>query len=111
MALDQVLATIHRDIEKSIERLYALLKIPSVSTDPAYRKDCERAAAWLAQELSALGLKADVRATQGLPMVIAHYDLPGGEAQANKPHVLFYGHYDVQPPDPLDEWKTPPFEP
>lgn len=111
MALDKVLEVIDRDIEQSIERLYALLKIPSVSTDPAYRKDCEKAAAWLAHELSTLGFKADVRATQGLPMVIAHYDLSGGEAEAGKPHVLFYGHYDVQPPDPLDEWKTPPFEP
>ena len=109
MPLDNVLSAIDRGLDRSLERLYALLKIPSISTDPAHRKDCEQAASWLARELTALGFKADVRPTKGLPMVIAHYgakDKTGG-----KPHVLFYGHYDVQPPDPLEEWKSPPFEP
>ena len=109
MPLDNVLSAIDRGLDRSLERLYSLLKIPSISTDPAHRKDCEEAAAWLARELTALGFKADVRPTKGLPMVIAHYgekDKTGG-----KPHVLFYGHYDVQPPDPLEEWKSPPFEP
>ncbi len=109
MPLDNVLTAIDRGLDQSLERLYALLKIPSVSTDPAYKKSCEEAAAWLARELAALGFKADVRPTRGQPMVIAHYgskDDAGG-----KPHVLFYGHYDVQPPDPLEEWKSPPFEP
>src|SRR5690242_4382890 len=108
MPLDNVLAAIDRGLDRSLERLYALLKIPSISTDPAHRKDCEEAAAWLARELSALGFKADVRSTKGLPMVIAHY---GAKDKDGAPHVLFYGHYDVQPPDPLDEWKSPPFEP
>ena len=109
MPLDNVLSAIDRGLDQSLERLYSLLKIPSISTDPAHRKDCEQAASWLARELTALGFKADVRPTKGLPMVIAHYgakDKTGG-----KPHVLFYGHYDVQPPDPLEEWKSPPFEP
>ena len=109
MPLDNVLSAIDRGLDRSLERLYSLLKIPSISTDPAHRKDCEQAASWLARELTALGFKADVRPTKGLPMVIAHYgakDKTGG-----KPHVLFYGHYDVQPPDPLEEWKSPPFEP
>ena len=109
MPLDNVLSAIDRGLDRSLERLYSLLKIPSISTDPAHRKDCEQAASWLARELTALGFKADVRPTKGLPMVIAHYgakDKTGG-----RPHVLFYGHYDVQPPDPLEEWKSPPFEP
>jgi acetylornithine deacetylase/succinyl-diaminopimelate desuccinylase-like protein len=109
MPLDNVLSAIDRGLDQSLERLYALLKIPSISTDPAHRKDCEQAAAWLARELSALGFKADVRATKGLPMVIAHYGTK--EKAGGTPHVLFYGHYDVQPPDPLEEWKSPPFEP
>lgn len=108
MALDKVLAAIDRNLDQSVERLYNLLRIPSVSTDPAFRGDCEKAAAWLANELNALHFKADVRATKGLPMVVAHSRTHGA---AGKPHVLFYGHYDVQPPDPLAEWKTPPFEP
>jgi acetylornithine deacetylase/succinyl-diaminopimelate desuccinylase-like protein len=109
MPPDNVLAAIDRGLDRSLERLYSLLKIPSISTDPAHRKDCEQAAAWLARELTALGFKADVRPTKGLPMVIAHYGAK--EKAGGKPHVLFYGHYDVQPPDPLEEWKSPPFEP
>jgi acetylornithine deacetylase/succinyl-diaminopimelate desuccinylase-like protein len=109
MPLDNVLAAIDRGLDQSLERLYALLKIPSISTDPAHRKDCEQAASWLARELSMLGFKADVRPTKGLPMVIGHYGLDA--RTEGKPHVLFYGHYDVQPPDPLEEWKSPPFEP
>lgn len=109
MPPDNVLAAIDRGLDRSLERLYALLKILSISTDPAHRKDCEQAAAWLARELTALGFKADVRPTKGLPMVIAHYGAK--EKAGGKPHVLFYGHYDVQPPDPLEEWKSPPFEP
>ncbi len=108
MALDNVLEAIDRDLEKSLERLYALLRIPSVSTDPAYRGDCRKAADWLAQELTALHFKADVRETKGLPMVVGH---SRQGRQSKKPHILFYGHYDVQPPDPLDQWETPPFEP
>ncbi|HWK86056.1 MAG TPA: M20/M25/M40 family metallo-hydrolase [Xanthobacteraceae bacterium] len=101
-----VLEALDSGLDQSIERLYALLKIPSISTDPAHRGDCEQAAAWLARELSDLGFRADVRATNGLPMVIGHYGAGDG-----KPHVLFYGHYDVQPPDPLEMWQSPPFEP
>jgi acetylornithine deacetylase/succinyl-diaminopimelate desuccinylase-like protein len=106
MAIDPVLATIDRGLDRSIECLFALLRIPSISTDPAYRGECRKAADWLAHELAALGFAADVRATKGHPMVVAH----GGPKEGG-PHVLFYGHYDVQPPDPLELWETPPFEP
>ena len=106
MALESVLAAIDRDLDRSVERLFALLRIPSISTDPAYRGECRKAADWLAHELAALGFEADVRATAGHPMVVAH-----GGPKRGEPHVLFYGHYDVQPPDPLELWETPPFEP
>jgi acetylornithine deacetylase/succinyl-diaminopimelate desuccinylase-like protein len=108
MALDQVLATIDRNLERSLERLFALLRIPSVSTDPQFAGECHKAADWLARELGAIGFAADVRPTKGRPMVVAH---SGNRAGQGTPHVLFYGHYDVQPPDPLDLWHTPPFEP
>ena len=108
MPLDGVLAAIDRDIGKSLERLFALLRIPSVSTDPAFAGECQKAADWLATELAALDFDASVRPTKGRPMVVAH---SRGEAGAKGPHVLFYGHYDVQPPDPLEQWQTPPFEP
>lgn len=106
MALEQVLATIDKNLNHSLERLFALMRIESVSTDPAFAKNCRAAAGWLAKELSALGLDASVRDTKGHPMVVAH-----GKATAAAPHVLFYGHYDVQPADPLALWQTPAFEP
>jgi acetylornithine deacetylase/succinyl-diaminopimelate desuccinylase-like protein len=111
MALDPVLATIDRGLDRSIERLFTLLRIPSISTDPAYRGECRKAADWLAHELGTLGFKADVRVTKGHPMVVAHYGAKVGGSKDGGPHVLFYGHYDVQPPDPLELWETPPFEP
>jgi acetylornithine deacetylase/succinyl-diaminopimelate desuccinylase-like protein len=106
MALDSALSIIDRDLDKSLERLFALLRIRSISTDPAYRGECRKAADWLAQELASLGFEAAVRPTAGHPMVVAH-----GGPKNGGPHVLFYGHYDVQPPEPLELWQTRPFEP
>jgi acetylornithine deacetylase/succinyl-diaminopimelate desuccinylase-like protein len=103
--LDQVLADIDKDLDNSLQRLFGWLRIPSISTDPAYKADCRRAAEWLAGDLSAMGFKALLRDTPGHPIVAAHLPKPGA------PHVLFYGHYDVQPVDPLELWETPPFEP
>jgi acetylornithine deacetylase/succinyl-diaminopimelate desuccinylase-like protein len=105
--LDQVLQTIDADLDQSLERLFAWLRIPSISTDPAYAQDCRKAAEWLKGELGALGIEARLSETGGHPVVLGHARKNGG----SKPHVLFYGHYDVQPVDPLDLWETPPFEP
>ncbi len=103
--LQSVLAHADAQMEQSLARLFDLVRIPSVSTVPAYQDDCRRAAQWLADQLTDLGFDASVRATEGHPMVVAHQkDAPG-------PHVLFYGHYDVQPVDPIALWDTDPFEP
>mgnify|MGYP006134735881 FL=1 len=102
--LDPVLAHIDAHIENTTAHLFDLLRIPSVSTDPAYRADCDRAADWLVQDLKSIGFDATKRVTSGHPMVVAHAGDTG-------PHVMFYGHYDVQPVDPLDLWDSPPFEP
>jgi acetylornithine deacetylase/succinyl-diaminopimelate desuccinylase-like protein len=104
--LDQVLQRIDDELPQSLDRLFALLRIESISTDPAYSERCAAAADWLAAELKGLGFDADARPTPGHPMVVAH-DGSG----VSGPHVLFYGHYDVQPVDPLAEWTSPPFEP
>ena len=106
--LAQALAAADRQFDRACERLFDLVRIPSVSTDPAHAGDCERAARKLADDLAAMGFEASVRPTQGRPMVVAHY---GPKAGGRVPHFLFYGHYDVQPADPLELWKTPPFEP
>ena len=103
--LEQVLARIDTDLDSSLERLFAWLRIPSISTDPAYKDDCRRAGEWLVQDLTGLGVAVGLRETKGHPVVLGHAGGQGG------PRVLFYGHYDVQPVDPLDLWDTPPFEP
>ncbi|MEQ9691696.1 MAG: M20/M25/M40 family metallo-hydrolase, partial [Bauldia litoralis] len=104
--LDRVLQQIDDDLPASLDRLFTLLRIESISTDPAYRDKVAAAAEWLAGELTGLGFDASVRPTTGHPMVVAH------DATATAgPHLLFYGHYDVQPVDPLSEWSTPPFDP
>lgn len=108
MSIDAVLARIDRDIDQSLERLFALLKIPSISTDPAYREPCREAAQWLVDQLNELGFEASVRPTDGQPMVVAHYPDAGLDPEKR---VLFYGHYDVQPVDPLELWESDPFEP
>jgi acetylornithine deacetylase/succinyl-diaminopimelate desuccinylase-like protein len=105
--LAPVLDRIDRDLDKSLERLFALLRIKSISTDPAYAADCRRAAEWLVADLKTIGFDASVRDTPGHPMVVAHHDGPAPGA----PHVLFYGHYDVQPVDPMELWNADPFEP
>ncbi len=106
---EQVLNQVDQTFKASLNRLFEMLRIPSISTDPAYNADCQKAADWLVAELKAIGFEAEARATPGRPMIVAHYTPKTATAQT--PHVLFYGHYDVQPVDPLDLWNTPPFEP
>ncbi|MBB4210208.1 acetylornithine deacetylase/succinyl-diaminopimelate desuccinylase-like protein [Rhodothalassium salexigens DSM 2132] len=108
-AVASVLDAVDAGLDASLDRLFALLAIPSVSTDPAFHADCVRAAEWLCTELTGLGFEARVHPTTGKPMVLAHYT-PEGPA-AERPRLLFYGHYDVQPADPLELWETGPFEP
>ena len=105
--IDAVLNSIDANLEAARTRLFDLLRIPSVSTDPAFTQHCQTAADWLAQQLVSLGYSADVRATPGHPIVVGHARAKRKDA----PHVLFYGHYDVQPPDPLDLWEADPFDP
>jgi len=104
MSLTDVLNRIDRDLPAATDRLIELLRIPSISTDSAYKSECERAADWLVADLKSLGATAEKRPTPGHPMVVGHVDGPG-------PHLLFYGHYDVQPVDPLDLWDRDPFDP
>jgi len=96
----------HQDTFK--EELFDLLRIPSISADPNHKKDVRRAAEFVAGQLEKIGMNnVSIEETDGHPIVLAEHL----EAGPDKPTVLVYGHYDVQPPDPLDEWKSPPFEP
>ena len=105
MSLSAVLNHLDTGLDASLERLFALLRIPSVSTDKAFAGEVKRGAAHLVADLQTMGFEASARETAGHPCVVGHRKRPG------KPHVLFYGHYDVQPVDPLELWHSPPFEP
>lgn len=102
-----VLDSADKTLPESLDRLFDLVRIRSISTDPAFKAECRKAAEWLVKELTGLGFAASVRDTPGHPMVVAHH----AAAKADSPHVLFYGHYDVQPVDPLNLWENDPFEP
>jgi acetylornithine deacetylase/succinyl-diaminopimelate desuccinylase-like protein len=105
--LSPVLDRADQNLPSSLDNLFELLRIKSISTDPEYKAECRKAAEWLVAYLNSLGFKASVRDTPGHPMVVAHHD--AGSADA--PHVLFYGHYDVQPVDPIELWESDPFTP
>ena len=88
------------------DELFDLLRIPSVSARSEHKADTERAAQWVARSLETIGFKVKVHKTPGHPIVVGEWrDAPG------KPTVLIYGHYDVQPAEPLELWTSPPFEP
>ncbi|MBN1178001.1 MAG: dipeptidase [Anaerolineae bacterium] len=99
---------VHVNRSKWLDELKEFLSIPSVSTQAEHKPDIERAARWLRDQLQAVGFpKVEVMPTAGHPIVYAEWLAAGPSA----PTLLIYGHYDVQPPDPLDLWHTPPFEP
>jgi acetylornithine deacetylase/succinyl-diaminopimelate desuccinylase-like protein len=96
-----------RSYPRFLGELKTLLRIPSISTLPEHKADVSAAAAWLAEDMKRIGLEhVEIIHTAGHPLVYGDWLHAAG-----KPTCLCYGHYDVQPPDPLDEWKSPPFEP
>ncbi len=103
--VDAVLARADANMDAALERLFATLRLKSISTDPAYAGEVRACAEWHAADLRAIGFEAQVCDTPGHPIVLAKLPAPG------KPTALFYGHYDVQPVDPLELWDRDPFYP
>lgn len=101
-----VLARVEREKQGYLEELLEYLRIPSISTEPQHKDDVRRCSEFVVDQLKAGGLDAESIETNGNPLVFAEWN--GAEG---KPTILFYGHYDVQPVDPVDEWDSPPFEP
>ena len=106
MALDQVDGYLDAHRQDFEEQLKALIRIPSVSAQPDRNSDTRRAAEFVRDDLTAMGLATELIETKGHPIVYAEsLNAPG------KPTLLIYGHYDVQPAEPLEPWLSPPFEP
>jgi acetylornithine deacetylase/succinyl-diaminopimelate desuccinylase-like protein len=111
--LERVLQWVEDEENAAVGALMEWLAIPSISTDPAFTVEVKRAASWAADHLRASGLSVEILPTgtaerPGHPVVLA---TSPGASDYRGPHVLFYGHYDVQPVDPLDLWESPPFQP
>ena len=106
--LNEALEYAHQNRERFLTELKEVLTIPSISTDPDHKPDMQRAAEWMASQLRAIGMEnVQIMPTKGHPAVYGEWQHAGG----SMPTVMIYGHYDVQPPDPLELWSTPPFEP
>ena len=103
---DSITAYLSQNKQRFEADLFEWLRMPSIATDSAYDDQTRQAAVWLAEKFKKLGLETSLIETVGQPLVYAQTPpVPGGKT------VLVYGHYDVQPPDPVELWTSPPFEP
>jgi len=107
-----VLDYLKRNQARFVAELCEFLRFPSVSAQPQYKKDMHACAGWLASHCRKIGLQAQVYPTDGHPIVLARTPASAALRRGKpRPHFMVYGHYDVQPPEPLDLWKSPPFKP
>lgn len=105
--MSDVLKYVDANLGRFRAEMYDFLRIPSVSAKEEHNADTRRAAEWLAQRMTEAGLEASIHETAGHPVVLGEWRGAGKDA----PTVMIYGHYDVQPAEPLEEWESPPFEP
>lgn len=108
MSIDPVLARVDTDLDASLARLFDLVRLKSISADPAFASDVRATGEHCVKLLADLGFEASLRETPFHPIVVAHWK---GAVENDARHVLFYGHYDVQPVDPLELWHADPFDP
>src|SRR5438309_11108596 len=106
--MQQVLEYLKSNEQWFIQELCEYVRFPSVSAQPQHKDDLTACANWVFVHCQGIGLSADIFETAGNPIVLAK---TFGERQKDRPHFLVYGHYDVQPPEPLELWTSPPFEP
>lgn len=105
--IDPAVSYAQSNYKRFLKNLVSLISIPSISTSPAHEQDMVRAAKWLQSYLLEIGMShAEIFETKGHPVVFAEKNC----GRPDRPTVLIYGHYDVQPPEPMDLWHTPPFE-
>src|SRR5690349_8381654 len=105
--MQAVLNYLDKHQAKFVERLCEYVKFPSVSAQPQHKKDLASCADWMVKECRDAGLETELCATSGNPIILARTP----RRNERKPHCLVYGHYEVQPPEPFELWKSPPFEP
>src|SRR5262245_5106467 len=105
-----VLDYLKQNQQRSLNELCDYLRFPSVSAQPKHAPDMRACAAWLVAHCNKIGLQAEVKPTGGHPVVVARTPRSDGNQRGRK-HFVVYGHYDVQPPEPFELWKSPPFEP
>src|SRR5215469_1077394 len=108
--MQPIISYLKNNQSRFIEELCQYVRFPSVSAQSTHRKDLQACAEWTVAHCQKIGLEAQLCPTQGNPVVVARTPR-GGSNGARKPHYLVYGHYDVQPPEPFELWKSPPFEP
>ncbi|HYV28722.1 MAG TPA: dipeptidase [Candidatus Eisenbacteria bacterium] len=112
--MQAVLDYLKKNQSRFVRELCDYVRFPSVSAQPQHKADLQACAEWVLKNCQSIGLNARLCPTQGNPVIVAKTagrDLPSAPKSARRPHFLIYGHYDVQPPEPFDLWKSPPFEP
>ncbi len=109
--MQTVLTYLNENQSRFIRQLSDYLRFPSVSAQSHHRADLEKAAGWLVEHCQAIGLNARLSPTEGNPVVLAQTPRRASASSRGRRHFLVYGHYDVQPAEPFDLWKSPPFEP
>src|ERR1039458_1897067 len=107
--MKQVLDYLEQNQPRFLQEFCDYLRFPSVSAQPQHKKDLHACAEWLVAHCRAIGLETKLCPTDGHPIVIAK--TPRAKSKTKRPHFMVYGHYDVQPPEPLELWDSPPFEP
>src|SRR5262245_37850616 len=112
--MQAVLDYLKKNQSRFVRELCDYLRFPSVSAQPQHKRDLQACAEWVLKHCQSIGLNARLCPTQGNPVIIAKTagrTVRSGSKSSRRPHFLIYGHYDVQPPEPFELWKSPPFEP